>query len=151
MVPTDQPEPALELFRRLIEIPSENISYADPVSMPLLLACPPAHNSSPSPESSISPQAGLSLIILIFLLFAAVVALYQELRAAKQRIASLVNSAIESGSLEMSHNQIDVSDRDSDRRSSNQLDVSEREADSSHDADTASIELTKGFHSSSER
>lgn len=142
-MPTDQPEPALELFRRLIEIPSENVSYADITTTPLLLACPPSRDSlGGPPDSSISPQAGLALILLIFVLFAVVVALYQELRAAKQRVAALTNAAIESGSIEMGQNQIDVSER-SETRSSNQLDISNREADS----DT--IELTKGFRSSS--
>lgn len=72
-----------------------------------------------------------------------VVALYQELRAAKQRVAALTNAAIESGSIDMGQNQIDISER-SETRSSNQLDISNREADS----DT--IELTKGFRSSSD-
>lgn len=142
-MPTDQPEPALELFRRLIEIPSENVSYADVTNAPLLLACPPSRDSLGPPDSSISPQAGLALILLIFVLFAMVVALYQELRAAKQRVAALTNAAIESGSIDMGQNQIDISER-SETRSSNQLDISNREADS----DT--IELTKGFRSSSD-
>jgi len=108
MVPGDMPEPALELLRRLIEVPSANVSYADPQPAAVaMLGC-----SAPSAPASISPQVGLALVVLVFVLLGSVIFLYQEVRALRQRFTS-GGSDSPSGHSDIQDNQIDVSERES--------------------------------------
>ena len=143
MVPTDTPEPALELFRRFLEIPSANISYAEVVSSPVavLSNCAP-----PAPAASaISPQVGLGLVMLVFVLFGSVVFLYQEVRSLRSRIYGGSGPDSQSGH----------SDRDGNSPigMDNKIDVSERDAtvhvDEEDSSQGGSIELMKGQVNSS--
>lgn len=136
MVPSDMPEPALELFRRLIEIPVRNISYADIVPTPITItsSCGPTQSTS----SSISPQVGLALIMLVMILFGTVVFLYQEVRVLRLRILNW-NASTSSG-----HNI-----GDDDINLDNQIDVSERDSTVHADDSSHEIELMKGKTNSS--
>ena len=126
MVPTDAPQQALELFRRLIEIPSANISYADSSSAssaPLLASCAPVSDGQGA--SAVSPQVGLALIMLVFLLVGSVVFLYQEVRALKSRLNGPESPSGHSGG---GGRDGDEDGGHNSRLGSNQIDVSERDA-----------------------
>jgi len=144
MVPTDTPEPALELFRRFLEIPSANISYAEVASSPVAVlsnCAPPV----PDAAAAISSQVGLGLVMLVFVLFGSVVFLYQEVRSLRSRIYGGSGPDSQSGH----------SDRDGNASigMDNKIDVSERDAtvhvDEEDNSQGGSIELMKGQVNSS--
>lgn len=147
MVPSDTPEPALELFRRLIEIPMANVSYADITSSsPAILSnCAPVTKQA---EAAISPQVGLALIMLIFVLFGSVVFLYQEVRSLRGRLLGPNGPDSPSG-----HNARDGEGGFGSGEIDNKIDVSERDV-TVHvgDADASKlgeIELMRGQTNSS--